>query len=196
MCSNEGLPGRAQNLLCPKETYDCRDTSDFVITSYSRSNNVATSIVSPGRTCEYRTYVNNTVSTTVFTSVASNSETYDVSINVDYVYYETYLGVYRYHTDSNSYELVREVEENFTGYINTTMDSNTEIYVQMHPFYFLSCAEFNVSVTPTSSSSSNGSTSGSTNGGTTGGTNEDEGGSSAVVAVIVFLVVLGIIIGL
>ena len=175
-------------MLCPQETSDCEDTSDFVITSNNQSNYVATSIVSPGRTCEYRTYVNNNVSTTVFTSGVSTSQTYNVSVSVDYVWYDTYIGVYKYFIDSNSYELVREVDEDFYGYINTTMDSNTEIYVQMHAFHNLSCAGFTVYVNSTSSSSSNG--------GTNEGTNEDDGGSNTVVAVIVFLVVLGIIIGL
>ena len=177
VCSNEGLPGRAQNLLCPKETYDCQGTSDFAIIGNSQSNYVTTSIVSPGRTCEYRTLVNNNVSTTLFTSGVSTNETYNVTVYVSFVYYETYLGVYRYHTDLNSYELVREVDKDFYGYINTTMDSNTEIYVQMHPFHDLSCARFIVDVNSPSSSS-------------------NDGGSSVVFTVIVILVVLGIIFGL
>ena len=87
VCSNEGLPGRAHSLLCPQETSDCEDTSDFGITSNNQSNNIQTSIVIPGRTCKYRTYINNNVSTTVLTSGVYKSEAYNVTINVDYALY-------------------------------------------------------------------------------------------------------------
>ena len=134
VCSNEDLPGRAHNLLCPQETSICEDTSDFRVTRLNQGNRVDTGIVGPGKTCDYRTYLNNTISTIVFTSVSSSSVIYNVTVTVDYVWYYTYLGVYKYFIDSNSYELVREVGEYFYGNITTTMDSNTEIYVQMHPF--------------------------------------------------------------
>ena len=172
VCSNEILPGRAANLLCPKDTSDCEDTSDFNVTSITQNNYVDTGIVYPGRTCDYRTYLNDTVSTIpnttlsapatptaaipfVFTSteearnISSANLTYSVTVSVEYVYYNTYLGVYKYHTDSNSYEFVTEVGENYVGNITTTMDGNTEIYVQMHPFTYLSCAQFYVYVNKT-----------------------------------------------
>ena len=108
----------------------------------------------PGRTCKYRTYINNNVSTTVLTSGVYKSEAYNVTVNVDYVYKQTYLGVYKYHIDSNSYELVREVNQFFIGNIRTMIDINTEIYVQIHPYNLLSHAEFTVYTHLDSSSSS------------------------------------------
>ena len=135
--------------------------------------------MSPGRTCDYRTYVNNSVSTPVYTSVNSTNVTSNVTVEVDYVYYDTYLGVYKYLIDSNSYEFVREVEENFTGNITTTIDSNTEIYVQMHAFHALSCAGFYVRVSESSSSSNDYSGSGTT----------DDSDSSAVVGITIAIIV-------
>ena len=82
-------------------------------------------------------------------NISSANLTYSVIVSIDYVYYYTYLGIYKYHTDSNTYEFVAEVGENYEGNITTTMDGNTEIYVQMHPFSYLSCAGFYVFVNKT-----------------------------------------------
>ena len=128
--------------------------------------------MSPGRTCEYRTYL----------SSYSSYSTYNVTIEVDYVYNYTYLGVYQYHTDSNTYDLVREVGQSFTGNISTTIDSNTDVYVQMHPFTSLSCAAFTVHADRITSSSSN------------AGTDESSGGGKKLSAIEILLIVLSIII--
>ena len=114
------------------------------MTGTGQSKRIDTSIVRPGKTCEYRTYINNTVTTPVFTSVSSTTTTYEVTVDIDYVYYDTYIGVYKYYKESNSYELVREVGQNFSGKIKTTIDDSSEIYVQMHPFYYLSCAGLDI----------------------------------------------------
>lgn len=120
-----------------------------MVTQANDRRRIDTSIVSPGRTCQYRTYVSHSTSSTlpVFVSAATTTTTdYDVVVEVDYIYYDTYLGVYKYYTNSSTYELVREVGQYFSGNITTTMDSNTEIYVQMHPFHPISCAGFFVNV--------------------------------------------------
>ena len=139
VCSNEGLPGRAQNLLCPKETYDCGDTQyDFAVSQEGQIKNITTGIVSPGKTCQYRTYINTT---------SSSNTQYNVTVSFDYVYYQTYFGIYKYHTDSNTYELVTEVGRDYTGNITgILLDTNTEIHLQMHPFSNLSCAGLSVYV--------------------------------------------------
>ena len=62
--------------------------------------------------------------------------------------------MYKYHIDSNSYELVREVDQFFIGNIRTMIDINTEIYVQIHPYNLLSHAVFTVYTHLDSSSSS------------------------------------------
>ena len=127
-----------------------------------------------GRTCEYRTYLSS--------STSYSSSTYNVTVEIDHVYYRTYLGVYQYHTDSKAYELVREVAQLFTGNITTTMDDNTEVYVLMHPFVMFSYAEFTIHVDRISGSSSN------------AGTDESNGGGKKLSAVEVLLIVLSIII--
>ena len=120
-------------MLCPKETYDCGDTDeDFVVSQSGQTHNITTGIVSPGKTCQYRTYINTT---------SSSSSQYNVTVEFHYVYYQTYVGIYKYHTDSNTYELVTEVGRGYTGNVTgIILGENTEIHLQMHPFYYLSCA--------------------------------------------------------
>ena len=120
-------------MLCPKETYDCGDTDeDFVVSQSGQTHNITTGIVSPGKTCQYRTYINTT---------SSSSSQYNVTVEFHYVYYQTYVGIYKYHTDSNTYELVTEVGRGYTGNVTgIILSKNTEIHLQMHPFYYLSCA--------------------------------------------------------
>ena len=149
--------------------------------------------MAPGRTCKYRTYISNSTST----STGSASTTYNVTVDINYVYYNTYIGVYRYHTNSNSYELVREVGQNFSGTINTTINETTEIYVQMHPFYYLSCAGFDVStiyVEPELSTQSGGLTQTASSGseGTTGST---EGKSKSLSGRMIALIIMSLILG-
>ena len=161
------------------------------MTRSGQTNNVTTSIVTPGRTCEYRTYMNNSAST----STGSTNTTHNVTVDIGYVYYDTYIGVYKYHTDSNTYELVREVGRNFSGLINTTMNDTTEIYVQMHPFSFLSCAGFDVYIDTepglfTQSAGSTQTSSGS--GGTTESTERNSKGiSGGILALIIIFSLLG-----
>ena len=110
----------------------------------NQSTRVDTGIVSPGKTCQYRTYINDTVSTPTFFSASLDNANYNVTVAVDYVYDNTYLGVYKYFKFTNEYELISEVDRNFAGNITTTMDTSSEIHVQMHPFSTESCAGFNV----------------------------------------------------
>ena len=126
----------------------------------------------PGRTFEYRTYLSSNGS--------YSSSTYLVTVEVDYVYSQTYLEVYQYYTDSNTYDLVREVDQNFTDNITTHMNNTTDVYVLMHPFTSLSCAAFTVYADRISNSSSS--------------TDESNGGGKKLSAVEVLLIVLSIII--
>ena len=137
------------------------------------------------------------------TSTGSTNTTHNVTVDIGYVYYDTYIGVYKYHTDSNTYELVREVGRNFSGLINTTMNDTTEIYVQMHPFYSLSCAGFDVYIDPepglftqsTSSTSSAQTASSSGSGGTTEST-EEKGTSlsGGMIALIIISFMVGTVV--
>ena len=52
--------------------------------------------------------------------------------------------MYKYTLGSDNSELVREVGAGFTGAIKTTVDINTEIYVQMYPNSTSSSATFNI----------------------------------------------------
>ena len=164
------------------------------MTRARQTNNVTTSIVAPGRTCKYRTYISNSTST----STGSASTTYNVTVDINYVYYNTYIGVYRYHTNSNSYELVREVGQNFSGTINTTINETTEIYVQMHPFYYLSCAGFDVAtiyVEPELSTQSGGSTQTAASSGSEGTTGSTEGKSKSLSGRTIALITMSLILG-
>ena len=52
--------------------------------------------------------------------------------------------MYKYTLGSDNSELVREVGAGFTGAIQTSVDINTEIYVQMYPNSTSSSATFNI----------------------------------------------------
>ena len=104
ICSNEGLSGRSQYLLCPQSGNNCSDSGDFVVSSGGLNNRVDTGIVPPGTTCENRIFLN---------TAASNETSYTLTVIVDYVLQDTRLGVYQYDTSSNSYTLVSEVSTNY-----------------------------------------------------------------------------------
>ena len=75
---------------------------------------------------------------------SNNSNTYDVTVDVEYIHSDTHLGVYKHTLYSNSSELIQEVEAEFIGTIKTTVDINTEIYVQMYPSSSLGSSIFNI----------------------------------------------------
>ena len=75
---------------------------------------------------------------------SNNSNTYDVTVDIEYIHNDTYLGVYKHALYSNSSELIQEVEAEFIGTIKTTVDINTEIYVQMYPSSSLGYSIFNI----------------------------------------------------
>ena len=136
--------------------------------------------MSPGRTCDYRIYLSS--------YSYYSSSTYLVTVEVDYVYSQTYLGVYLHYTDSNTYDLVEEVNQTFTGNITTYMNSDTDVYVQMHPFTSLSCAAFTVHADRISTNSSSSSSSSNS------GTDESSGGGKKLSALEILLIVLSIIV--
>ena len=142
--------------------------------------------MSPGRTCEYRTYLSS--------YSYYSSSTYLVTVEVDYVYDQTYLGVYLHYTDSNTYDLVEEVDQTFTGNITTYMNSDTDVYVQMHPFTSSSCAAFTVHADRISTYSSSSNSSSSSSSSSNSGTDESSGGGKKLNAIEILLIVLSIII--
>ena len=75
----------------------------------------------------------------------SDINTYNITVDVEYVSSGAYLGVYKYTLSSNYLELLQEVSAGYTGTIQTTVDRYTEIYVQMLPFSGSGNAIFNVS---------------------------------------------------
>ena len=79
------------------------------------------------------------------TNSTSNGNTYNITVDVEYVSSGAYLGVYKYTLSSNYFELLQEVSAGYTGTIQTTVDRYTEIYVQMLPFSGSGNAIFNVS---------------------------------------------------
>ena len=79
------------------------------------------------------------------TNSTSNGNTYNITVDVEYVSSSAYLGVYKYTLSSNYFELLQEVSVGYTGTIQTTVDRYTEIYVQMLPFSGSGNAIFNVS---------------------------------------------------
>ena len=179
-CSNEVLPSRAEYLLCPTDTSQCQSTSDFVITQTQQSRRINTGIVGPGRTCEYLI--------TLFDpaiNITYDRNTYDVTVEVEYVNSDTYLGVYKYTLSSNYVELLQEVGAGYTGSIQTTVDAYTEIYVQMHPNSSSSYAIFNVSSSIVS-----------TTGNSTTSDDGLSGGAIAgiVIGILVFLIIVGVIV--
>ena len=130
--------------MCPKETAECQDTDDFVITQTNVTNRIDTGVVSPGKTCQYRTYINNNFSSSGFIPNVDNETNYEVTVAVEYVHSDTVLGVYKYYKNTNTYELVTEENSGFNGNITTTIDPNTEVYVQMHSFSSSSSAGFDL----------------------------------------------------
>ena len=137
VCSNENLPGKSQYLLCPQSGSNCGDSGDFVISAVDQNMRVDTGIVPPGTTCENRNYISYSGST---------ASKYTLTVIVDYVLYDTRLGIYYYDRNSNSYEEVTEVSTNYTGNLTANVESNREVYVLMNPYHNLSCAGYNVSV--------------------------------------------------
>ena len=123
--------------------------------------------VSQGRTCEYVITLYDPV-----TFISTNINTYDISVDVEYVNSDTYLGVYKYTLDSGNTELIQEVGAGFVGSIQTTVDINFKVYVQMYPNSTSSSAIFNISsvivsnTTENNTTTINGSTT-TTNGNTT-----------------------------
>ena len=95
-----------------------------------------------------------------------------MTVDVQYVDSDTYLGVYKYTLSSDNIQLIQEVEAGFTGEIKTTVDIRTEIYVQMHPNGTSGSAIFDVrSKKP----------------------GDDDNG--IIVTIIVVLIVVGVIVG-
>ena len=101
-----------------------------------------------------------------------------MTVDVQYVDSDTYLGVYKYTLSTDNIQLIREVEAGFTGTIKTTVDIRTEIYVQMHPNGTSGSAIFDVS-----SSISNASADDGISGGT-------------IASVILVMIILSVVIGL
>ena len=129
-----------------------------------------------------------------------------MTVDVEFVHSDAYLGVYKYHVDAHNTELIQEVGGGYTGAIQTTVNRTYEIYVQMYPSSSSGYAIFNISSSVVSYSS--GSSSSSSNGGSSSsggsttyssGTNEtSDGGISggAVAAIVISLIICLIIAGL
>ena len=96
--------------------------------------------VSQGRTCEYLITLYNPATLT-----SNNTNTYDITVDVEYVNSDTYLGVYKYTIDTRNTELIQEVGAGFVGAIQTTVDIDSKVYVQMYPNSTSSSAIFNIS---------------------------------------------------
>ena len=96
--------------------------------------------VSQGRNCEYVITLYNPISLT-----STNINTYEITVDVEYVDSDTYLGVYKYTKDTRYTELIREVVAGFTGSIQTTVDIHCKVFVQMYPNSTSSSAIFNIS---------------------------------------------------
>ena len=172
-------------MLCPFETTQCQNTEHFHITSDEQSRRIETGNVSSGRTCEYSIslYGRNP-------RVAYTINTFYITINVEYIHSDTYLGVYRYRLSRDSYELIYEVGAGFTGTLLTTVDINSEIYIQMYPNSTSSSAIFNIS------SSTNGSNTNTTTTTTTSTSTTSDGGVNlvAIASVILIIIILATII--
>ena len=138
-CSNDTLPQRAEYLLCPEERSQCQSTSDFVTVVNERNGRIETGNVSSGITCKYLITNYDPI-----TLSPNNSDTHNVTISVEYVHSDTYLGVYRYDIRSDTVELINEVGTGFTGNITSVVDLNYEVYVQMYPNNSMSSARFSI----------------------------------------------------
>ena len=122
--------------------------------------------VSQGRTCEYLITQYDPV-----TGSPNNTNTYDITVDVEYVNSDTYLGVYKYNINTQNTELVEEAGAGFTGAIETTVTTPFEIYVQMYPNSTSSSAIFNISSAIVVNTGGNNTTSNTTGNSTTPSTN-------------------------
>ena len=152
--------------------------------------------VSQGRTYEYVITLYDPA-----TSTSSNTNTYNITVDVEYVNSDTYLGVYKYTINTTNTELIQEVGAGFTGTIQTTVDIDSKVYVQMYPNSTSSSAIFNISSAIVSNTTENNTTSNSsgntTTTTTTTSTTTDSGVSGGAIAgvtivVIILLVILGL----
>ena len=163
-CSDENFEDRSKYLLCPTEESQCQNIDPIQITMDEQSNRIDTGNVSSGISCQYMILI---LDYDTFRS--NNTNTYDVTVDVEYVQDNTYLGVYKYNLFSGVlFELIREVEAGYTGSIKVTMELTNLIFVQMYPNNSVGSATFTINAKKAS--------------------NDDDGLSTAEVFVIVLAI--------
>ena len=156
--------------MCPAETSRCQNTADFHVTSSDQSRRINTGTPGTGRTCEYLISVYDPV-----TDSTNDTSTHDVTINVEYVHSNTYLGVYSYDVDAHTTRLVRELGAGNSGSIQVSVNSDIEVYVQMLPNSSSSYAIFTISK---------------------GGSDDSGLSGGAIAAIVIVIIVILVIAGL
>ena len=144
LCSNDpALPTRAEYLLCPVDSIECRDTEDLVINSESAHSRIDTSIVPTNTSYEYKTYIPDSFTFPVLidseSNVTTTLTTASYRLEFDYIYRATY------NTNTTQFTLIEERSSSGSS-ITATFDKNTSVYINFYSRSSIAWAGYDVYV--------------------------------------------------